>query len=92
MKAVAQHARGEYVVSTIAATEQRALDFFGLDQQDLPALRATRFDGMMRKYIYEGSLADVAQMNAFADGVVNGDVRPELKTEPVGNAPHWLRV
>ena len=83
VKKVARHARGEFVVSTIAATEQRALDFFGLDQANLPALHATRFDGMMRKYAYGGSLDDLASMNAFADGILDGTVRPELKTEPV---------
>lgn len=87
VKQVARYARGRFVVSTIAATEQRALDFFGLDQEDLPTLRASRFDGIMRKYVYQGSLSQLDPMKSFAAGILDGSQRPQLKTEPIPPYP-----
>lgn len=66
----------------------RVLDFFGVKSDEAPAMRVTHLGDTMLKYKPEVSNLDdndefEANVRTFVDGVLDGKVKPHLKSEDI---------
>merc|ERR1712080_613422 len=70
------------------ADSKRVLDFFGVKPDEAPAMRVTHLGDTMLKYKPEVSNLDdndefEANVRTFVDGVLDGKIKPHLKSEDI---------
>jgi protein disulfide-isomerase A1 len=82
---VAKSVKGQALVVNVPSTEDRVMDYFGIKKTALPALVVVDMgsEGQMKKYPYAGASLDVEGVSAHVNGVLSGDLKPTLKSEPV---------
>mmetsp|Transcript_5886 Transcript_5886/g.11652 ORF Transcript_5886/g.11652 Transcript_5886/m.11652 type:complete len:467 (-) Transcript_5886:35-1435(-) len=86
LKEVAKEQKGTMLFVTIAATDERVLEFFGLDAaKDLPTTRIVKLgDGAMKKYADPNAAEITAESTrAFVKAFQAGEIAPDLKSEEI---------
>jgi len=88
LRSVAASFRGQALALTVAASETRVLDFFGVPRTALPTLFVAdkAHPTGVKKYPFPGPagrLDDAEAVRAFVAAALRGEVAPFLKSEPV---------
>ena len=79
--------RGTALYVTVAPSEERVLQYFGVSEANMPALVLVNVPkgesgGAMKKYAYTaGAALDTAAMNAFVADFAAGKLKPFLKSD-----------
>merc|ERR1711871_1270596 len=81
-KEAAMHFRGQALMINVPKSEDRVMEYFGIDAADIPtAVLADMSDeGSMKKYPFPGP-HDVEAIKAFTEAALQGTLKPTLKSE-----------
>jgi len=79
--------RGEMLFIHIVPSEAQIMDYFGVKQEELPALRIVDLrKDPMKKYEFSGSEITGEKINEFVLGFVDGKLEPKLRSEDTPEA------
>lgn len=85
MQRIAQKYRYRVIIIQIPAENPRLLDFYGIEQKDVPAVVLTLEEGNKpRKYRLSDRITDVS-VSYFLDQGMNGNLEPYLRSEKKPN-------
>jgi len=85
-RAVAAENKGELLFVTINTDEEdhkRIMEFFGLDDSELPSMRIIKLEEDMSKFKPEDTSITVENVKAFVNAYKAGELKPHLMSEEV---------
>merc|ERR1712080_175935 len=85
-RGIAKDYKGQMLFVTINTDEEdhkRIMEFFGMDESELPSMRIIRLEEDMAKYSPDSTELSDANIRAFVKSYLGGEIKPHLMSEEI---------